>query len=130
MQISYFEVAAITPSTITHPEKLTLEDWGVLFTMTVALGSAGISYLLYRSKAQAQELDLNAMGKISEDLERVESRIEKMVGKLDVSLDRLSEKITSITEKVATIEARQIQQVEALRIKQEFLEQKINDLKP
>lgn len=105
----------VSPTTvINRPSDWTLQDWGVIFSVVLATSSIIISYLLIKSKSQAEELDRINLEKATEFSDTQSSRLEKMmskldesVGNLDNSVKNLSEKITGLTERMAVVETKQ-----------------------
>jgi predicted nucleic acid-binding Zn-ribbon protein len=105
----------VPPATvINRPSDWTVQDWGVIFSVTLAIGSVVVSYFLSRSKSQAEELDRLTIEKATEftdtqssKLEKMMERLDKSVGSLDSSVKTLGDKITGLTERIAVVETKQ-----------------------
>jgi len=67
----------VSPTTvINRPSDWTLQDWGVIFSVVLATSSIIISYLLIKSKSQAEELDRINLEKATEFSDTQSSRLE------------------------------------------------------
>lgn len=109
MTVATFPTAVTPP-----PSQWTIQDWGVVFSISIAVGSAVGSYFMLRSRSQAKELDEATIERAAELSEAQAGRLEKMmerldtsVGHLDGSIRQLGEKITGLTERLAVVETKQ-----------------------
>jgi chromosome segregation ATPase len=99
---------------IPPPSRWAIQDWGVVFSISLGIGSILYSAFMARSKSQAQELDRLTMEEAEElsreqsgRLEKMMERLDQSVTHLDGSIKNLGEKITGLTERIAVVETKQ-----------------------
>lgn len=120
-----------TPSHIPHSDKITINDIGTIFAVTIGIGSCCLSAFLMKSKSQAQELDRTALEQTSNQIKKTEENLEKMLARMASTMEKLSDLTSDLTRKIAVLETRQDAfstsqtQMENIRTKQELLERRI-----